>query len=100
MNLSISLSSAAKARVEVSRELSNERVVLATLKPGDIFGKIGLTDKRLRTTTVTAEDVEVDVINMDKLEETIVSNPKRIIPIIRMLFDRIRTLDAMLTSQQ
>jgi len=88
-------------RVQVERELFNEKVVLATLKQGDIFGEMGLTDKRRRTTSVTAlEDVEVDVIDMDKLEEVIISEPEKIIPIVRMLFDRIRTLNAMLSSKK
>lgn len=51
-------------RVVVSRDRQGERITLATLKPGEIFGEVGLTEKRQRTTSVTAiEDVEVDVID-------------------------------------
>lgn len=88
-------------KVEVSRNIDGEKTILATLKPGDIFGELGLTDKRPRTTSVTAiEDVEVDVINMNNLDETIQSNPESLIPVLRMLFERIRTLNAMVASQK
>jgi CRP/FNR family cyclic AMP-dependent transcriptional regulator len=69
---------------------------LRTLGPGDIFGEMALVTDQPRSATVTAlTDVEVGVIDRDEFETMWRTDPASLIPLIRMLCDRVRGLNAL-----
>ena len=50
--------------VEISKELDGRRIVIETLKPGDIFGEIAYIDKTPRSATATAKGMtEVGIVD-------------------------------------
>jgi CRP/FNR family cyclic AMP-dependent transcriptional regulator len=69
---------------------------LRTLGPGEIFGEMALVDDKPRSATVTAvSEVVVGVIDRDEFEEMWRSDPEALIPVIRVLCDRVRALNAL-----
>jgi CRP-like cAMP-binding protein len=69
---------------------------LRTLGPGDIFGEMALVDDKPRSATVTAlSDVVVGVIDRDEFEVMWRTDPEALIPVIRVLCDRVRALNAL-----
>ncbi len=84
-------------RVEISDTVNNEKVVLAILGKEQILGEMGLVEDKPRSATVTAiEDVQVAVISRDKFNKLFEENPKVLLPIIKSLFERLRTANNML----
>jgi cAMP-binding proteins - catabolite gene activator and regulatory subunit of cAMP-dependent protein kinases len=87
-------------RVEVV-DIINNKVVLAILGEGQIFGEMGLIDDQPRSATVTAlEDVQLAVLNRDNFNQLFEKDPKVILPIIKALFERLRTINSMLVSKE
>lgn len=69
---------------------------LRTLGPGEIFGEMALVDDKPRSATVTAlSDVVVGVIDRDEFEVMWRTDPEALIPVIRVLCDRVRALNAL-----
>jgi CRP-like cAMP-binding protein len=69
---------------------------LRTLGPGDIFGEMALVDDKPRSATVTAvTDVVVGVIDRDEFEVMWRTDPEALIPVVRVLCDRVRALNAL-----
>jgi len=88
-------------RVEVSDIVNNKRVVLAILDEGQIFGEMGLVEDQPRSATVTVvEDVQLAVLNRDSFNELFEKNPRVLLPIIKALFERLRTVNRMLMSKE
>lgn len=88
-------------KVEVSHSFHGDKIILNALEPRDVFGEMGLIEERPRSATVTAiEDVEVEVLNRDNFSEVVLSNRDMLIPFLRALFERIRTLNAMVVTDQ
>ncbi|MBM3218935.1 MAG: cyclic nucleotide-binding domain-containing protein [Candidatus Rokubacteria bacterium] len=76
---------------------------LRTLKPGEIFGEMALLTDQPRSATVTAvSDVTVRVIDHAEFEATWRRDPEALLPIVRVLCDRVRALNALVDelSQQ
>ncbi len=87
-------------KVEVSDLVNNEKAILAILGEKQIFGEMGLVEDKPRSATVTAiEDVRLAVISRDNFNELFEKNPKALLPIIKSLFERLRTANKMLTSK-
>jgi hypothetical protein len=87
--------------VEVSDFVNNKKVVLAILGKEQIFGEMGLIEDRLRSATVTAiEDVRLVVISRERFNELFEKNPRILIPIIKNLFERLRTVNNLLISKK
>ncbi len=87
--------------VEVSDLANNERVVLAILREGQIFGEMGLIDDKPRSATVTAiEDVQLTEISREGFNEFFEKNPKVLLPIVKSLFERLRTLNNKLINKE
>ena len=87
-------------KVEVSDLFNNKKVVLAVLGGKQIFGEMGLVEDKPRSATVTAiEDVRVAVLSRDNFNELFEKNPKVLLPIIKSLFERLRTANKMLISK-
>ena len=87
-------------KVEVSDLVNNKKSVLAILGEKQIFGEMGLVDDKPRSATVTAiEDLRLAVISRDNFNELFENNPKVLLPIIKSLFERLRTANKMLASK-
>ncbi len=87
-------------RVEVSELVNNSKIVLAVLGEKQIFGEMGLVEDQPRSATVTAaEDVQLTVLNRDSFNELFEKKPKVLLPIIKALFERLRTANKMLISK-
>ncbi len=87
-------------KVEVSELVKNKKIVLAILEEGQIFGEMGLVEDQPRSATVTAfEDVQLAVLSRDRFNDLFEENPKVLLPIMKALFERLRTLNRMLMSK-
>ena len=88
-------------KVEVSDIVNNKKIVLAVLDEGQIFGEMGLVEDQPRSATVeVVEDVQLAVLNRDSFNELFEKNPKVLLPIIKALFERLRTVNRMLMSKE
>lgn len=88
-------------RVEVSDLVNSKKIVLGTLGEGQIFGEMGLVEDQPRSATVTAvEEVQLAVLNRDGFNELFGKNPKVLLPIIKALFERLRTVNRMLMRKE
>ena len=88
-------------KVEVSELVKNKKIVLAILEEGQIFGEMGLVEDQPRSATVTAsEDVQLAVLSRDSFNDLFEKNPKLLLPIIKALFERLRTVNRMLMSKE
>jgi len=88
-------------KVEVSELVKNKKIVLAILEEGQIFGEMGLVEDQPRSATVTAfEDVQLAVLSRDRFNDLFEENPKVLLPIMKALFERLRTLNRMLMSKE
>ena len=87
-------------KVEVSDLVNNEKAILAILGEKQIFGEMGLVEDKPRSATVTAiEDVRLAMLSRDNFNELFEKNPKVFLPIIKSLFERLRTVNRMLASK-
>jgi hypothetical protein len=88
-------------RVEISDTVNNKKVVLAILGKEQILGEMGLVEDKPRSATVTAiDDVRLAVLSRDKFNKLFEENPKILLPIIKALFERLRTANRMLVSKE
>lgn len=90
-----------RGRVEVTKAGRAGSVHLATLGPGEIFGEMALITERPRSATVTAlEEVEAAVVDPEGFNQLIREQPEFIFPILRVLFERLRTVTEALASHE
>ena len=79
-------------KVEVSIVVNDKKTVFAIMGEKQIFGEMGLMDDRPRSATVTAlDDTRVSVIDRKSFNEQLRKNPKILFPLIKALFERLRT---------
>ena len=79
--------------VQIYREIGGHTVRLAVLGKGDIFGEMGLVDDRPRSASAKAlNDVAVTPIDSAGFVELLREEPDKTLPIIRVLFERLRTM--------
>ncbi|MDO8140847.1 MAG: cyclic nucleotide-binding domain-containing protein, partial [Candidatus Brocadiales bacterium] len=84
-------------QVEISKDTGTQKVVLAVLKEGDIFGEMGLIEDKPRSATATAlDDVRLKAINHEKFNELFLKDPASLIPFFKAVFERLRTMNEML----
>lgn len=76
---------------EVVVYMKNQK--LATLEENQIFGEIGLIDGRERTASCVAgsDNVQVGVISPNNYDKLFRENPKVLLPILKILTDRLRS---------
>ncbi len=87
-----------RGSAEVYRQGPPE-VRLAVLRPGDVFGEMALITEQPRSASVRAlEDVEVDVIDRDEFLDLWRADPEMSLRLIRMLCERVRALNALVTE--
>ncbi len=88
-------------RVEISDLANNKKVVLAILGEGQMFGEMGLIEDKPRSATVTAiDDVRLEVFNRKRFNELFKKNPEVLLPIMKSLFERLRTVNNLLISKE
>lgn len=70
---------------------------VANLKPGEIFGEMGIIDDKPRSATARAlQAVTVEVIDESNFESYILRNPDRLREYLSTMFERLRATDVML----
>jgi CRP/FNR family transcriptional regulator, cyclic AMP receptor protein len=86
--------------VEVSDLVNDKKIVFGVLVKGQIFGEMGLVEDQPRSATVTAvEDVQLAELNRDSFNELFERKPKVLLPIIKAIFERLRTVNKVLISK-
>lgn len=91
-----------KGSVEILKRGDSGEIKLADLKEGEIFGEMGLFDPkspRSATARTTSETV-VDVISEQELRELLDQCPKRVLPIIISVFERLRQTNQRVKSRE
>lgn len=79
-----------KGSVKISKIVDDKEVLLAMLKPGDIFGEMALLDNKARSASADAyEDTELLVVNRANFEQMIQKQPQLITRLTTLLADRI-----------
>lgn len=87
-------------KVEVSNIVNNKKTVLAVLGKPQIFGEMGLIEDKPRSATVTAlEKTKLSMISRNAFNELFEKNPKVLLPIIKALFERLRTANKLIVGQ-
>ena len=89
-------------RLEVSKiNEENNKQILGQLKENDIFGELGLIDGLPRSATVTAlEDCTVKVITKESFNLLSSTNPKALMPILKVLASRLRSTLKLVSGPQ
>jgi CRP/FNR family transcriptional regulator, cyclic AMP receptor protein len=86
-------------KVEISVNNSDgQKTVIGVLRDNDIVGEMGLIDGNPRSATVTAiSEVKIKEITREQFETLSKTNPNAIIPILKVLSNRLRdTLKMMM----
>jgi len=79
-----------KGSVKISKIVDDKEVLLAMLKPGDIFGEMALLDNKARSASADAyEDTELLVVNRANFQQMITKQPQLITRLTTLLSDRI-----------
>lgn len=78
-------------KVKITK-IVNEEVLLAVLKPGDIFGEMALLENKPRSASaITFGDVNLLVINKSNFEGMVQAQPQLATKLIQLLSERIWT---------
>jgi CRP-like cAMP-binding protein len=87
-------------KVEISIETPQGRSVLTTLEEGEIFGEMGMIDDLPRAATARAlTTTELDVVNERDFHFEVLRDEARLLPYLDMLFERLRSTNAMLRAE-
>ena len=87
-------------RVAITVHTESGEKLIAQLKPGELFGEMGLIDDNPRSATATAvEPTEVEVVDEETFEHAIMEKPKRLRSYLKSLFERLRTVDTLLQAE-
>ncbi len=79
-------------KVKISKITVDEEVLLAVLKPGDIFGEMSLLDNKPRSASaISFGEVKAMAINRANFEEMVHMQPQLAIKVIHLLSERIWT---------
>ncbi|MCC7260060.1 MAG: cyclic nucleotide-binding domain-containing protein [Alphaproteobacteria bacterium] len=88
-------------KVQILKRAGHGDIVLAELGPGAPFGEMGLFDGNPRAASARAlETTNVDMIDAAELEALLGQCPPRVMPILRTVFDRLRTANQRLSKQE
>jgi CRP/FNR family cyclic AMP-dependent transcriptional regulator len=83
-----------KGRVKVYTERRDRKFVLARLGPGEFFGELNLISDSARSASVLAEeDCVLRMITRPVFNRLLRRNPKSLVPLIKILFERLRTMN-------
>src|SRR4029450_9446086 len=91
----------AQGQVEVSKERDGQNVHLAYLGAGETFGEMSMIDEKPRSATVTAvAETGVSEIRRDGFFNSFQTEPKVVLTLLKVLFERLREADAMILQLQ
>ncbi|MDP6351979.1 MAG: cyclic nucleotide-binding domain-containing protein [Alphaproteobacteria bacterium] len=80
--------------VVIYREIGDRQVRLAVLGKGEIFGEMGLIDDRPRSASARASnDIALSPVDNEKFLDLLHNDPAATIPIITLLFERLRMMN-------
>lgn len=86
--------------VEVLKKAGGREISIATLQEGQVFGEMGLIEDQPRSATVKAiTELDVRVIDRGKFNELFCSSPVALIPILKILFERLRETSELLAEK-
>lgn len=81
-------------RVDIVRRNRGQRHVLQELKPGDIFGEMGLIMGNVRTAdAVVIEDCACYVIDQAELDRQVAGSPRFVQGLVRILSERLKRMN-------
>ena len=88
--------------VDILKHGDSGEVKLAELKPGEIFGEMGLFDPQSprSATARAAAGTILDVITAQELHEMIAQCPPRLTPIINSVFERLRLTNQRVKTRE
>jgi CRP-like cAMP-binding protein len=79
-----------KGAIRVSKIVDDKEVLLALLKPGDIFGEMALLEDKPRSASgIAHEDLSVMVVNRANFQRMVQTQPQLITRLTRLLAERI-----------
>lgn len=79
-----------KGSVKITKIVENTEVLLAVLKPGDIFGEMALLENKPRSATAIAyEDTYLLTVNKDNFERMVQTQPQIVTKLTQLLAERI-----------
>ncbi|OGF99258.1 MAG: hypothetical protein A3F83_09120 [Candidatus Glassbacteria bacterium RIFCSPLOWO2_12_FULL_58_11] len=82
-------------KVEVSKNIGNQRVVFTTLEKGSIFGEMCLVDNSPRSATVTTlEETVVTILSKTNFQQFLMQNPAAQ-SIFQVITERLRQTDVL-----
>ena len=90
-----------EGQVEVSKELEGQTVHLAYMGAGEIFGEMSMIDEKPRSATVTAVTTTVvSELRRDHFFNSLQTEPKVALALLRVLFERLREAHTMILQLQ
>jgi CRP-like cAMP-binding protein len=79
-----------KGAIRVSKIVDDKEVLLALLKPGDIFGEMALLENKPRSASgIAHEDLSVMVVNRANFQRMVQSQPQIVTRLTQLLAERI-----------
>jgi CRP-like cAMP-binding protein len=90
-----------KGSVKITKIVNDNEVLLALLKPGDIFGEMSLLENRPRSASAIAhEDAQLLAVNRANFERMVASQPQIITRLTQLLAERIWFIYKQLANTQ
>jgi len=87
-----------KGKVEITKIIDGQKVVLDTMGPGSIFGEMSLLDGRPRSATVCAVAPTVlSIVDNRRFQAILNSIPREVRPLFASLSDRLRHTSQMVS---
>ena len=87
--------------VEIIKVIDGLQVVLARLGPGEIFGEMGLVEDKPRSAGARAlSDVSLERMSHEHFMYVLMHRPKEALSYLKVLFERLRSVNAMLSSEE
>ncbi len=88
-----------KGAIRVSKIVDDKEVLLALLKPGDIFGEMALLENKPRSASgIAHEDLSVMVVNRANFQRMVQSQPQLVTRLTQLLAERIWTVYRQLAN--
>jgi CRP-like cAMP-binding protein len=88
-----------KGSVKITKIVNDNEVLLAVLKPGDIFGEMALLESKPRAASAVAyEDCRVTTMNRANFEQVITKDPQIIARLTTLLSERIWSIYKQLAN--
>ncbi len=90
-----------KGSVKITKIVNNNEVLLAVLKPGDIFGEMSILENKPRSASAIAyEDATLLAVNQANFERMVTTQPQIITRLTQLLAERIWFIYKQLANTQ